>query len=50
VSIAGAELTGRHSLQPALDGDNIGKPVKVDLMRGGQLLHLDVVVGERPER
>lgn len=50
LSIAGAELIGRDSLQPALDGENIGKPVKVDLARGGRLLHLDVVVGERPER
>ncbi len=50
VSIAGAEMRGAHSLQPALDGENIGKPVKVDLVRGGQLLHLEVVVGEKPER
>lgn len=50
VSIAGAELRGAHSLQSVLDGENIGRPVKVDVVRGGQLLHLDVVVGERPER
>jgi S1-C subfamily serine protease len=50
VSIAGAELHDAHSLQSALDAENIGKPVKVDLVRGGQLLHLNVVVGETPER
>ena len=50
VSIAGAELSGTHSLQAALGGEDIGKPVKVDIVRGGQLLHVDVVVGERPER
>lgn len=50
VSIAGAKLRGAHSLQPALDGENIGKPVRVDLARGGQLLHLEVVVAEKPER
>jgi S1-C subfamily serine protease len=50
LSIAGAELIGAQSMQPALDGENIGKSVKVDVVRGGQLLHIDVVVGERPER
>jgi S1-C subfamily serine protease len=50
VSVGDAELRSARSLQPALDGEKIGSPVKVDLVRGGQLLHLDVVVGERPER
>lgn len=50
LSIAGAELISAQSMQPALDGENIGNAVKVDIVRGGQLLHLDVVVGERPER
>jgi S1-C subfamily serine protease len=50
VSVAGAELRGAHSLQAALDMEDIGKPVKVDMVRGGQPLQLDVTVGERPER
>ena len=50
LSVGGAELRSAQSLQPALDEEKIGSPAKVDLVRGGQLLHLDVVVGERPER
>ena len=50
VRIAGKGLHGARSLQPALDGENIGKKVDVELVRGGQLLHLDIVVGERPEQ
>jgi S1-C subfamily serine protease len=49
VRIAGKDLRGLRSLQPALDGENIGKPVTVDLVRGGTLLQLQIVVGERPE-
>jgi S1-C subfamily serine protease len=50
VRIAGQNLRGARSLQPAMDGENIGTPVKVDLVRGGQMVQLNVVVGERPQR
>ncbi len=50
VSVAGEALSGAHSLQAALDGENIGKPAAVELVRGGQMVKLNVVVGERPER
>lgn len=48
--IAGKELRSLRNLHSALDGERIGKPVGVDLLRGGKLLHLEVTVGEKPER
>ena len=50
VRISGAELRNLRSLQAALDGEKIGKPVGVDLVRGGKLLHLEITIGEKPER
>ena len=50
VRVDGAELRGAHGLQGALDSDKIGQSVAVDVVRGGKLLQLNVVVGERPEK
>lgn len=47
--ISDRELRSARSLQAVLDGENIGRKLNVELVRGGQLLHLDIVVGERPE-
>lgn len=50
VRIAGKELRSLRSLQSALDGERIGKPVAVELLRGGKLVNLEITVGEKPER
>jgi S1-C subfamily serine protease len=50
VRIAGNDLRSARSLQPALDDETIGKPVKVDLLRGGQVTHLEVTIAEKPQR
>ena len=50
VRVGGNNLHSARSLQPALDGENIGKPVKVDLVRGGKLISVEVVVAEKPQR
>jgi len=50
VRIDGSELRGAHSLQAALDSEKVGHPVTVDIFRGGKLVQLNVVVGEKPER
>jgi len=50
VRVDGAELAGMQSLQAVLDAEKIGQSVSVDLVRGGELLKLNVVVGERPEK
>src|SRR6266567_17503 len=50
VRIDGSAVRGAHSLQPALDSDKIGHSAVVDLVRGGKLVQLNVVVGERPQK
>jgi S1-C subfamily serine protease len=50
VRVDGSELRGPHGLQAALDSDRIGQSVAMDLVRGGKLIQLSVVVGERPEK
>ncbi|KAA6456871.1 serine protease [Acidobacteria bacterium AB60] len=50
VRVDGAELQGPQSLQGALDSDKIGQTVPVDLVRGGKLTSVSLVVGERPVR
>ncbi len=49
VRIEGAPIQSMQSLQPALDGENIGKPIALDVVRGGQLVKLSVIVGEKPK-
>ena len=50
VRVDGVELRGAQSLQSALDSEKIGQPVGVDLVRGGKLVQLNVVVAEKPAR
>lgn len=48
VSANGQPLQSHRSLQPALDFENVGKPVILEIVRGGKLMKLNVTVGERP--
>lgn len=48
VSIDGSPVRSLRSLQFALDGDRIGKPVPVELVRGGRLVQTAVTVAEKP--
>ena len=45
--IAGAPVTDHDELFRHLGGDMVGKPVRIETLRGGQLKVLDVTVGER---
>jgi S1-C subfamily serine protease len=49
VAVEGAPVHGIHSLQPALDPDQVGKRIAVELVRGGHRMQLQVTVGERKE-
>lgn len=49
VTIDGAPVQSLRGLQAGLDSDKIGKPVAVQLVRGGKLVQINVTVGERPE-
>lgn len=48
VAIDGKTLQTGANLQSILDGENIGKSVSVDVVRGGQLLKIAVTVREKP--
>ena len=49
VTVDGSPVRSARSLQPALDSENVGKPVALELVRGGKLLKLSVTVGEKSE-
>jgi S1-C subfamily serine protease len=51
--IVRAEGSSTHtlqSLQPFLDSENIGKAMPIEVVRGGQLVKLNVTVGEKPAK
>jgi S1-C subfamily serine protease len=50
LAVDGSPVRGARSLLTALDPENVGKSVAIELMRGGKLLKLAIVVGERPGR
>jgi S1-C subfamily serine protease len=47
-TIDGRILRTGASLQSILDGENVGKSVPLDVVRGGQLLNVAVIVREKP--
>lgn len=50
VSLEGKAVADVQDLQAVLGGDTVGKTVKADIMRGGELTEASIVVGERPGR
>jgi S1-C subfamily serine protease len=49
VTIDGSPVQSLRGLQAGLDSEKIGKAVAVQLVRGGQLVKLQVTPGERPQ-
>jgi S1-C subfamily serine protease len=49
VTIEGSPVHGVRSLQAALDTENVGRSITLDIVRGGKMLKLPVIVGERQE-
>ncbi|HEY3928180.1 MAG TPA: trypsin-like peptidase domain-containing protein [Candidatus Koribacter sp.] len=49
VTIEGAAVHSVRSLQPVLDPENVGKSVQLEVVRGGKLVKVAVVVGDREE-
>ena len=49
VGIEGSPIHGMRSLQASLDSEYVGKPVTVEIIRGGKLLKLSLTVGEKQE-
>lgn len=48
VSVDGSHVRGAHSLQPALDAENVGRSIALEIVRGGKLHKLSVIIGEKP--
>jgi serine protease DegQ len=50
IAIEGTPVRNVRSLHHALDPENVGKALTIELLRAGKLHKLSVTVGERPER
>jgi len=50
VTIEGEPIRSARDLQWILDGESVGKSVALDVIRGGQLVKISVVVREKPGR
>ncbi len=49
VTVDGSPVRNARSLQPALDSENVGKAVALEIVRGGKLAKVSVTVGEKQE-
>ena len=50
VALAGQPVTDTDDIQSALGGESVGKPIAARIVRGGQVIELNITVGERPGR
>jgi S1-C subfamily serine protease len=50
VAIEGETVSDTDDLQSKLDPDRVGKPLSLQVVRGGLLHDLTIIVGERPQR
>jgi S1-C subfamily serine protease len=50
VAVDGQAVDDGEALQALLGGDRVGRPVAVQILRGGALVTLEVTVGQRPGR
>jgi S1-C subfamily serine protease len=50
VALAGQAVRDTDDIQSALDGESVGKPIVARIVRGGQVIELNITVGERPRR
>jgi S1-C subfamily serine protease len=50
VAVGGHAIDDGETLQALLSGERVGRPVAVDVLRGGTGVRLDVTVGQRPGR
>ena len=50
VALAGKPVTIPKISNPRSAGESVGKPVAARIVRGGQVIELNITVGERPRR
>ena len=49
VTAEGSSIQDIQSLQPLLDSENVGKAIAIEVVRGGQMVKLNVTVAEKPK-
>lgn len=47
IAVDGSPVRSLRGLQPALDSENVGKSITLEVVRGGKLLKLSVLISER---
>jgi len=50
VALDGKPVRDTDDIQSVLDRESVGKPVAARIVRGGQVIELNITVGERPRR
>jgi S1-C subfamily serine protease len=50
IALDGMPVTGTDDVQEFLTGERVSQPLKISLLRGGELTERVVTVGERPRR
>ena len=50
VALAGKPVTDTDDIQSALGSESVGKPIAARIVRGGQVIEINITVGERPRR
>jgi S1-C subfamily serine protease len=50
VALASQPVHDTDDIQSALDSESVGKPIAARIVRGGQVIEVDITVGERPRR
>jgi S1-C subfamily serine protease len=43
-------VTDTEDIQTALDSESVGMPIAARIVRGGQVIEVEITVGERPRR
>jgi S1-C subfamily serine protease len=50
IELGGKAITRPETVQEVLDSDSVGKAMPAKFLRGGEVLTLDITVGQRPRR
>jgi S1-C subfamily serine protease len=49
-ALAARPVRDTDDIQSALDSESVGKPIAARIVRGGQVIEVNIIVGERPRR
>jgi len=49
-ALAARPVRDTDDIQSALDSESVGKPIAARIVRGGKVIEVNIIVGERPRR